>query len=74
MALGFDNVKFPWFDDAQINTGKWGDIIVDDNKRTSNARIYAGGDGVRGVDLAVTAAADGRKAALAMLDKFNIAL
>lgn len=74
LALGFDNVKFPWFDDAQINTGKWGDIIVDDNKRTSNARIYAGGDGVRGADLAVTAAADGRKAALAMLDKFNIAL
>jgi len=74
LALGFDNVELPWFDDAQINTGKWGDIIVDDNKRTSNARVYAGGDGVRGADLAVTAAADGRKAAFAILNKFNIAL
>ncbi|QOR61157.1 FAD-dependent oxidoreductase [Sulfurovum sp. ST-21] len=74
LALGFDNVEFPWYDDAQINTGKWGDIIVDDEKRTSNARIYAGGDAVRGADLAVTAAADGRKAALAMLKKFNINL
>ncbi|WP_297442481.1 glutamate synthase subunit beta [Sulfurimonas sp.] len=72
LALGFDNVEFPWYDDAQINTGRWGDIIVDDEKRTSNKRIYAGGDAVRGADLAVTAAADGRKAALTMLQEFDI--
>jgi len=74
LALGFDNVEFPWYDDAQINTGKWGDIIVDKNKRTSNARVYAGGDAVRGADLAVTAAADGRKAALSILKDFSISL
>jgi glutamate synthase (NADPH/NADH) small chain len=74
LALGFDNVEFPWYDDAQINTGKWGDIIVDENKRTSSARIYSGGDAVRGADLAVTAAADGRIAALSMLKDFGIEL
>ncbi len=70
LALGFDNYRHVWYDDGQINTGKWGDIIVDKDKRTSNARIYAGGDGVRGADLAVTAAADGRKAAFSMLKDF----
>jgi len=67
LALGFDNVVFPWYDDVQINTGKWGDIIVDADKRTSNPRVFAGGDAVRGADLAVTAAADGRTAALTIL-------
>ncbi len=71
LALGFDNFEFPWYDDAQINTGKWGDIVVDNNKRTSNAKIYAGGDAVRGADLAVTAAVDGRIAALSILKNFN---
>ncbi len=71
LALGFDNIVFPWYDDAQINTGKWGNIIVDENKRTSNAKIYAGGDVVRGADLAVTAAADGKKAAFSILEDFK---
>ncbi len=74
LALGFDNVEFPWYDDMQINTGKWGDIIVDKNKRTSNKRVFAGGDAVRGADLAVTAAADGREAALSILNDFGITL
>ena len=72
LALGFDNYEFAWYDDAQINTGKWGDILVDENKRTSNPKIYAGGDAVRGADLAVTAAVDGRKAALSILQDFGI--
>ncbi len=67
LALGFDNFIFPWYDTAEINTGKWGEIIVDENKRTSNRRIFAGGDSVRGADLAVTAAADGRKAAYTII-------
>jgi glutamate synthase (NADPH/NADH) small chain len=74
LALGFDNVVFPWYDDAQIKTGKWGEVLVDENKRTSNPRIFAGGDAVRGADLAVTAAADGKKAALAILKDFGISL
>jgi len=72
LALGFNNYEFAWYDDAQINTGKWGNIIVDENKRTSNPKIYAGGDAVRGADLAVTAAVDGKTAALSMLKDFEI--
>ena len=49
-------------------------VLVDENKRTSNPRIFAGGDAVRGADLAVTAAADGKKAALAILKDFGISL
>ena len=37
------------------------------------SRIYAGGDAVRGADLAVTAA-DGRKATLSMLKDFGVTL
>jgi len=67
LALGFDNYEFAWYDDAQINSGKWGDILVNADKQTSNSKIYAGGDAVRGADLAVTAAADGKKAALSII-------
>jgi glutamate synthase (NADPH/NADH) small chain len=31
--------------------------------------VYAGGDGVRGADLAVTAALDGRTAAMAIVEQ-----
>jgi len=68
LSLGFDNVEFPWYEEANIKVGKWGDIIVDQNKRTSNPKIYAGGDAVRGADLAVTAAADGRIAAFSIME------
>ena len=34
-----------------------------DNHRTANPKIFAGGDAVRGADLAVRAFADGRDAA-----------
>ncbi len=70
LALGFDNYVFPWYDTAEINTGKWGEIIVDKDKRTSNKRVFAGGDSVRGADLAVTAAADGKKAAFSIINDF----
>ena len=74
LALGFDNVAFPWYEGAQIKTGKWGEILVDENKRTSNPKVFAGGDAVRGADLVVTAAADGKKAALSILKDFGISL
>jgi len=70
LALGFDNYEFAWYDDAQINTGKWGDILVDETKQTSNAKIYAGGDAVRGADLAVTAAVDGKRAAFSIINNY----
>lgn len=72
LALGFDNFEFAWYSTAQINAGRWGEVLVDSDKRTSNARIFAGGDGVTGADLAVTAARDGRVAAFTMLRDFGV--
>lgn len=60
MALGFNNQKTPYL---QVNKGKWQEITVDERLQTSNKKIYAGGDCIRGADLAVTAARDGRDAA-----------
>ena len=74
LALGFDNKKLPWFEIANIKSGKWGEIIVDDEQRTSNPKIFAGGDGSRGASLAVNAALDGKKAAYAMVKDFGLSI
>jgi len=68
MALGFDMEGLPFLKDAGVDLGKWGEISIDPaTGRTSHDKIYAGGDCMRGADLAVTAAADGRRAALAIM-------
>ncbi|MDT8442867.1 MAG: glutamate synthase subunit beta [Desulfuromonadales bacterium] len=70
MALGFDMEGFPWMADADIKLGKWGEVVIDPTTgRSSNPKVYAGGDCNRGADLVVTAAADGRKAALAIMEQ-----
>lgn len=68
LALGFDVAELAGLDEAKVATNKWGEYRIDPlTGRTSNPKIYAGGDCFRGADLAVTAAADGRKAALAIM-------
>lgn len=67
LALGFANQDKNYL--KNINVGQWNEIEVDKNLRTSNAKVYAGGDCVRGADLAVTAARDGREAALKIIDE-----
>ena len=70
MALGFDVAGLPWLADAGITLGRWGEVVIDPaSGRTSHPRVYAGGDCQRGADLAVTAAADGRRAALAITEQ-----
>ena len=71
LALGFDQEVPGFLKEAGLNLDKWNGIEVDGNYQTSNPKIYAGGDGVRGADLAVTAAADGKGAAKAMVESFN---
>jgi glutamate synthase (NADPH/NADH) small chain len=63
MALGFDPEVPAFLAENGIETNSWGGIIVDANKQTTTAGIYAGGDCQRGADLVVTAAYDGREAA-----------
>ncbi|MBE0576799.1 MAG: glutamate synthase subunit beta [Desulfuromonadales bacterium] len=70
MALGFDMEGFPWLVDAGVELGKWGEVVIDQaTGRSTNPKVYAGGDCNRGADLVVTAAADGRKAALAIMEQ-----
>jgi len=68
MALGFDIEGHVYFADAGVETGKWGEIVIDTaTGRTTNEKVFAGGDCQRGANLAVTAAADGRRAAMAIM-------
>jgi len=46
-------------------------VISDDDGRTTSTTIYTGGDCVHGPDLISTAAAAGRRAALAVYDDFH---
>jgi glutamate synthase (NADPH/NADH) small chain len=71
MALGFDQEVPSFLSDANLELDKWNGIKTNENKQTSNKKIYAGGDSVRGADLAVTAAADGKAAAKAIVESFK---
>lgn len=67
VAYGFRASPAKWFEDFNITTNQWGLVEANEHDRyafqTSNPKIFAGGDMVRGADLVVTAVADGRKAA-----------
>lgn len=70
LALGFDMEAMPGLLDAGIKCDNWGQVQIDpETCVTSNPKIYSGGDCYRGADLVVTAAADGRRAALTMMRK-----
>ncbi len=67
LALGFNNEKLTFLTKNGIEIDKWGAIKTNERNETSKPRVFAGGDSVRGADLAVTAALDGREAALHIL-------
>ncbi|MFO7831876.1 MAG: glutamate synthase subunit beta [Desulfuromonadaceae bacterium] len=70
MALGFDMESIPGLKEADVWVGDWGQLLIDPHSgETSQTNIYAGGDCQRGADLVVTAAADGRRAAFAIMEK-----
>ena len=67
VAYGFRASPANWFEDFDINTNEWGLVEAAEQSQfafqTSNPKIFAAGDMVRGADLVVTAVADARKAA-----------
>jgi len=67
MALGFSPEVPSFLKDLNVDTNSWGGIETTSYK-TSNAKVYAGGDCQRGAHLAVTAAADGRDAARTIIN------
>jgi glutamate synthase (NADPH/NADH) small chain len=50
----------------ELEVNKWGNIIVDENQKTSVDRIYAGGDIVLGAATVILAMGEGRRAAKAI--------
>jgi glutamate synthase (NADPH/NADH) small chain len=72
VAFGFNASPEPWFSKFDITTDKWGLVEASESSsfayQTSNPKVFAAGDMVRGADLVVTAIADARKAALGMVD------
>ncbi|MEA3554071.1 MAG: glutamate synthase subunit beta [Campylobacterota bacterium] len=71
LALGFDQELPKFLTDTNLELDRWNGIKVNDNFQSSNTKIYSGGDSVRGADLAVRAAADGKAAAKAMVESFK---
>ena len=76
IAFGFRPSPAEWFDDHQINVNDWGGVEAPEQQQfafqTSNPKVFAGGDMVRGSDLVVTAIWEGRQAAEGILDYLNI--
>ena len=68
IAFGFRPNPSPWFTDHDIETLPSGRVRVatlgDHPFQTTNAKVFAGGDMVRGSDLVVTAVFEGREAAM----------
>ena len=67
LALGFSPEVPAFLKELNVETNSWGGIVIDSTFKTSNKKVFAGGDCQRGAHLAVTAAADGRDAARIMV-------
>ncbi|MCF1426805.1 MAG: FAD-dependent oxidoreductase [Shewanella sp.] len=72
IAFGFQPSPATWFADYGIELDQWGRVkaskLGDNPFQTSNPKVFAGGDMVRGSDLVVTAIAQGRDAAMGILN------
>lgn len=71
-AVGQVNKPAAWMTRLGIATDQQGNIIVDADGRTTNPKIYAGGDNASGPALVVTAIAAGRHAAEGILKSIHL--
>jgi len=76
LAFGFRASPPHWCDEFDIARDASGKLIVGANGalplQTSNPKVFAGGDAVRGADLVVRAVLDGREAAKAILQQLGV--
>ncbi len=76
VAFGFQPSPAPWFDQHDIKVNNWGGVEAPEEQKfkfqTSNPKVFAGGDMVRGSDLVVTAIWEGRQAAEGILDFLDV--
>jgi len=76
IAFGFQPSPPAWLKDIDVQTQDWGGVVAPEFQahkfQTSNSRVFAGGDMVRGSDLVVTAIWEGRQAAEGILDFLDV--
>jgi glutamate synthase (NADPH/NADH) small chain len=76
VAFGFRPSPPDWFEEKSVETDDGGRVMAPETAQypyqTSNPKVFAGGDMVRGSDLVVTAVAEGRKAAEGIMDYLDI--
>jgi glutamate synthase (NADPH/NADH) small chain len=66
VAIGNDSNPLIKQTTPEIETNKWGNIVVDECGKTSVDRVYAGGDIVLGAATVILAMGEGRRAAAAI--------
>jgi len=76
MAFGFQPHAMPWLEPLGVELDQWGRIKAPEDAlfthQTTNPKIFAGGDAVRGSDLVVTAIFEGRNAAEGIMDYLEV--
>ncbi|MCE2594374.1 FAD-dependent oxidoreductase [Motilimonas cestriensis] len=76
MAFGFQPSPAPWLGQHGVDLDQWQRIKAPAKGafafQTSNEKIFAGGDAVRGSDLVVTAIDEGRKAGDGIMDYLGV--
>ena len=76
LAFGFRPSPADWFAEQQVTMDTSGRVVAAEKQtfkfQTSNPKIFAGGDMVRGSDLVVTAIWEGREAAEGILDFLEV--
>jgi glutamate synthase (NADPH/NADH) small chain len=76
VAFGFQPSPAPWFADVGITLDNRGRVVASAEGefafQSSNPKIFAGGDMVRGADLVVTAIWEGRQAGSGILDYLKV--
>jgi glutamate synthase (NADPH/NADH) small chain len=76
VAFGFKPSPPSWLTDVKVDTADWGGVVAPEEQtyafQTTNPKVFAGGDMVRGSDLVVTAVWEGRQAAEGILDYLDV--
>lgn len=76
IAFGFQPDPPAWFQEVDVQTNDWDGVVAEEHQtfkfQTTNPKIFAGGDMVRGSDLVVTAIWEGRQAAEGILDYLEV--
>ncbi|MCB1843718.1 MAG: FAD-dependent oxidoreductase [Halioglobus sp.] len=76
IAFGFQPSPPEWLENIGVETNDWNGVVAEEFQphpfQTTNPKVFAGGDMVRGSDLVVTAIWEGRQAAEGILDYLGV--